>query len=149
MRMWFRGGSKSFDRHDWAVNRRGTDARYVIDFYDDLMHVVQLHIRPAIDSLHAGWDRTRWRGNSIHNNFSSLLNVECDAVSAGLGQRSEPSDEGEKQARSLIPGQHLKDEEFSYLQNLRATEILETLENENEMRSRGRSAYTMQQIWRL
>lgn len=29
------GGSLPFDRHDWYVDRKGQEVRYVIDFYFD------------------------------------------------------------------------------------------------------------------
>jgi cytochrome c heme-lyase len=59
-----------FDRHDWVVDRCGTEVRYVIDFYSGggasggggvpSMH---LDVRPALDSFGAALDRVRmqWR----------------------------------------------------------------------------------------
>jgi cytochrome c heme-lyase len=53
-------GSSPFDRHDWVVDRCGTDVRYIIDFYTghvpekDGDRVVPIHIdaRPAaLDSF--------------------------------------------------------------------------------------------------
>jgi cytochrome c heme-lyase len=59
-----------FDRHDWVVDRCGSEVRYVIDYYD-ASAVAQgkqgdtiLDVRPALDSLGAVWDRMRvtwWR----------------------------------------------------------------------------------------
>ena len=52
-----------FDRHDWIVDRCGTDVRYVIDFYNaksaDPRTPVAMHLdaRPALDSIGAVWDR--------------------------------------------------------------------------------------------
>ncbi|EPY74238.1 cytochrome c-type heme lyase [Camelus ferus] len=61
-----------FDRHDWIVNRCGTEVRYVIDYYDggevnqDYQFTI-LDVRPALDSLSAVWDRMKvawWRWTS-------------------------------------------------------------------------------------
>lgn len=74
-----------FDRHDWVVDRCGTEVRYVIDFYNAAPPAatsapgtaappVALHldVRPALDSPGAAWARVkaqaawvasgRWRG---------------------------------------------------------------------------------------
>ncbi|XP_037678022.1 cytochrome c-type heme lyase isoform X2 [Choloepus didactylus] len=61
-----------FDRHDWIVNRCGTEVRYIIDYYDggevnkDYQFTI-LDVRPAFDSLSAVWDRMKvawWRWTS-------------------------------------------------------------------------------------
>ncbi|XP_029473418.1 cytochrome c-type heme lyase isoform X3 [Rhinatrema bivittatum] len=61
-----------FDRHDWIVDRCGTQVRYVIDYYDggevnkDFQFAI-LDVRPAFDSLTAVWDRMKvawWRWTS-------------------------------------------------------------------------------------
>ena len=58
--------SLPFDRHDWVVDRDGTDVRYVIDFYKGAQPVgvigrgpisIFLDVRPAIDSHQAIFDR--------------------------------------------------------------------------------------------
>ena len=66
-----------FDRHDWVVDRCGTEVRYVIDFYNaaprpDMPAALHLDVRPALDSPLAAWERLRmqwawvgsgrWRG---------------------------------------------------------------------------------------
>ena len=54
-----------FDRHDWVVDRCGTEVRYVIDYYqgkpDGTGKPVAVHIdaRPALDSPRAYFDRLR------------------------------------------------------------------------------------------
>ena len=59
----FLGFKLPFDRHDWIVDRCGTDVRYVIDFYNaksaDPRTPVAMHLdaRPALDSIGAVWDR--------------------------------------------------------------------------------------------
>ncbi|KAM3865655.1 holocytochrome c-type synthase-like [Diretmus argenteus] len=69
LRHWM-GYELPFDRHDWIVDRCGSEVRYVIDYYDAgaLDHRHQnntvLDVRPALESLGAVWDRMRvawWR----------------------------------------------------------------------------------------
>lgn len=53
-----------FDRHDWIVDRCGTDVRYVIDYYDggspdDKYRFALLDVRPAMDSPQNIWDRMK------------------------------------------------------------------------------------------
>ncbi|KAM5197361.1 holocytochrome c-type synthase isoform 1-T1 [Hipposideros larvatus] len=71
IRSWM-GYELPFDRHDWIVNRCGTEVRYVIDYYDggevnqDYQFTI-LDVRPAFDSLSAVWDRMKvawWRWTS-------------------------------------------------------------------------------------
>lgn len=60
-----------FDRHDWIVDRCGTEVRYIIDYYDggkvdSNFQFTILDVRPALDSFSAFWDRSkatylRWR----------------------------------------------------------------------------------------
>ncbi|KAJ1339591.1 60S ribosomal protein L11 [Batrachochytrium salamandrivorans] len=58
----FRGGA-TFDRHDWTINRCGTDVRYVIDYYsgpdDGDSPVFNVDVRPALDSPVSIFDRVR------------------------------------------------------------------------------------------
>lgn len=71
IRSWM-GYELPFDRHDWIINRCGTEVRYVIDYYDggevnqDYQFTI-LDVRPALDSLSAVWDRMKvawWRWTS-------------------------------------------------------------------------------------
>ncbi|XP_069897000.1 holocytochrome c-type synthase [Dipodomys merriami] len=71
IRSWM-GYELPFDRHDWIINRCGTEVRYVIDYYDggevnkDYQFTV-LDVRPAFDSFSAVWDRMKvawWRWTS-------------------------------------------------------------------------------------
>lgn len=53
-----------FDRHDWIVDRCGTDVRYIIDYYDGGMvdekyKFAILDVRPAMDSFDNVWDRMK------------------------------------------------------------------------------------------
>lgn len=58
-RSTFRDYPRPFDRHDWVVDRCGkADARYVIDYYyRDGPDPIELHVRPAVDSPQAAYDR--------------------------------------------------------------------------------------------
>lgn len=68
------GHPEPFDRHDWVVDRGGTEVRYVIDYYHDesavkqdqrpkglhdaqSMKSIQVDVRPALDSVGAIFDR--------------------------------------------------------------------------------------------
>ena len=62
------GYNPPFDRHDWTIDRCGTDVRYVIDFYDGPQSSADpsqgqvsthLDVRPALDTPSAVWDRIR------------------------------------------------------------------------------------------
>lgn len=60
-----------FDRHDWVVDRCGTQVRYVLDYYYHAPKPgatahgpgdgIEVHVRPALDSWQALIDRTRMR----------------------------------------------------------------------------------------
>jgi len=73
MRSWI-GYSLPFDRHDWVVDRCGSNVRYVIDYYDSDVDDIKtgkpalLDVRPALDSFSAIRDRARvayWRRTGI------------------------------------------------------------------------------------
>jgi len=63
-----------FDRHDWTIVRDGESVRYVIDYYhdedaeedelpglhsQDKVKSITLHVRPALDSFGAAFDRVK------------------------------------------------------------------------------------------
>lgn len=61
--LFLRSYELPFDRHDWIVDRCGTDVRYIIDYYDgghldtkDYRFAI-LDVRPAMDSPQNIWDR--------------------------------------------------------------------------------------------
>ena len=64
----FLGFKLPFDRHDWVVDRCGTDVRYVIDFYNaksaDPRSPIARHLdaRPALDSVGGAMDRLYVQG---------------------------------------------------------------------------------------
>jgi len=58
-------GIRPFDRHDWVIDRCGTEVRYIIDYYDTPSansiapeSNIALYVRPAFDSPQAALDRT-------------------------------------------------------------------------------------------
>lgn len=59
----FLGYKLPFDRHDWIVDRCGTEVRYIIDFYNAVAYggdapvAMHLDVRPALDSAGSVWDR--------------------------------------------------------------------------------------------
>lgn len=63
----FVGYKAPFDRHDWIVDRCGTEVRYLIDFYKGRaargvpasMTPMYLDARPAADDAAGAWDRVR------------------------------------------------------------------------------------------
>ncbi|XP_004710031.1 holocytochrome c-type synthase [Echinops telfairi] len=71
IRSWM-GYELPFDRHDWIINRCGTEVRYIIDYYDGgevdkNYQFTILDVRPALDSFSAVWDRMKvawWRWTS-------------------------------------------------------------------------------------
>lgn len=51
-----------FDRHDWVIDRCGTEVRYIIDYYDGELEsptgkFALLDVRPAMDRFGNIWDR--------------------------------------------------------------------------------------------
>ena len=65
-----------FDRHDWVVDRCGTEVRYIIDYYDGELDsptgkFAHLDVRPAMDRFGNIWDRmvvAWWRWTSKGEN---------------------------------------------------------------------------------
>lgn len=58
------GAELPFDRHDWIIDRCGTEVRYIIDYYEgrpdvDGYPTMHTQVRPALDSLQAAWDRLK------------------------------------------------------------------------------------------
>lgn len=72
VRSWL-GGPLPFDRHDWYVNRCGTEVRYIIDFYFDedkagSPDAFEIVVRPALDSPGAALDRVKM---TIYKSFAA------------------------------------------------------------------------------
>jgi cytochrome c heme-lyase len=79
--MSWAGYKPPFDRHDWIVDRCGTEVRYVIDFYQgevpkDHPHQTPsaffLDVRPALDSFGSAYDRLRM---GLHSTFPSVFSI--------------------------------------------------------------------------
>ncbi|VWU48943.1 cytochrome c heme lyase, putative [Hepatocystis sp. ex Piliocolobus tephrosceles] len=55
---------RPFDRHDWYINRCGTEVKYILDYYNDESTNDDKHIyidvRPAINSFSNLWDIIRY-----------------------------------------------------------------------------------------
>ncbi len=109
---WF--GPPPFDRHDWVVDRCGSEVRYVIDFYAAdavggatgidgsgvvadaaaMLHSgrgVRVDVRPALDSPSAAWDRVRMAARAVlAGDHGAGANV--DAAGPVGGAASEVSD---------------------------------------------------------
>ena len=92
-RMWTGGYPRPFDRHDWVVDRCGVEsARYIIDYYyretSDGGDPIEFHVRPAIDSPSALWDRIRanapfWQPPVSRQREKDLETVEMEQIAQG------------------------------------------------------------------
>lgn len=85
-----RGYPAPFDRHDWMVDRCGTPVRYVIDYYhwdDGRAEPIEIHVRPAADSVASVWDRLRYRARVVTSggraDILSIAGPPGAAVAAG------------------------------------------------------------------
>ena len=72
------GYAEPFDRHDWIVDRCGTEVRYILDFYqgsggDERRVSMHIDARPALDSGLAVYDRVEREVYETVDDFSSLL----------------------------------------------------------------------------
>lgn len=120
-RTWFRGYPMPFDRHDWIVDRCGKgEARYIIDYYyREGSDPIEIHVRPAVDSLPAAWDRLRHGAIYMRN-----------AV-FGEGLATQPSDQrvGSVAAHGwgehVVHGETLDSDEFAFLSNLTPKDVQE------------------------
>lgn len=126
-RSMFRGYPAPFDRHDWVIDRCGKqDVRYIIDYYyrehtqgDE--DPIELHVRPALDSAGAAWDRIRAGAYA----FRSAL---FPGQAAGGG--SPATDSSGAQPTSAQPGvpqtaddAAVSEEEFEFLRTLTPEKI--------------------------
>lgn len=82
MRARFRGllgYELPFDRHDWIVDRCGTEVRYVIDYYEGDLDpssgkFALLDVRPAMDRIGNVWDRMRVACLRWQNEIKNFVN---------------------------------------------------------------------------
>lgn len=121
-----RGYPQPFDRHDWIVDRCGTeDARYIIDYYhhEDRKggDPIEIHVRPAMDSFGAVWDRAR-------NRFGVMVETIAPSV-VGSPQRANTEQLRSNSSASAAakpgtaPSESLEDEEFNFLKSLTPDKI--------------------------
>ncbi|PXF40648.1 putative cytochrome c-type heme lyase [Gracilariopsis chorda] len=116
-RTTFRGYPMPFDRHDWLIDRCGTeDVRYVIDYYyRQGPDPIEIHVRPALDSPSALYDRVR-------NGLSTWREYFFERSS----QQSEPSVVDPVSQRTLnhmVHGEQLEASEFQFLSGLTSSTI--------------------------
>lgn len=138
-RSTFRGYPAPFDRHDWVVDRCGKeDVRYIIDYYyrehtqgDE--DPIELHVRPALDSPGAAWDRVRARAHAFR---SALFPGQADN-GATVVARGTSTDAG-KSAAPAAPNMStpkakedaaVSEEEFEFLRTL-TPENVEAISND-------------------
>lgn len=115
-RVWFRGYPMPFDRHDWVVDRCGEEARYIIDYYyREGPDPIEIHVRPALDSPIALFDRIRNRAISVRDSIvGDLSSVQRPAEVQSI--RDAPRE-------SVVLGEQLDKEEFEFLSNLSAKDV--------------------------
>lgn len=129
-RSTFRGYPAPFDRHDWVVDRCGKeDVRYIIDYYyrehtQGNEDPIEVHVRPALDSPGAAWDRVRARAHA----FRSALfpGQAASALPAGSHATSSPSTVStmpQLSTSQAVDETAVSDEEFEFLRTLTPKKI--------------------------
>lgn len=118
-----------FDRHDWVVDRCGKgDVRYIIDYYyRETTDPIEIHVRPALDSFSALYDRIRWRFESIKD---TLLATGTDPHLTG--ESSQYTQAPGQALSNLVSGDPLDKSEFDFLTSLTATDIKGIAEDVNK-----------------
>lgn len=121
-RMWFRNYPKPFDRHDWILDRCGkAEARYIIDYYyRDGPDPIELHVRPAIDSVSAAFDRLRQRAMVMRDSLLGEAETKSPAEQAAAHNWSEDR---------IVAGESLEDNEFAFLSNITPESLNEIAED--------------------
>jgi cytochrome c heme-lyase len=123
-RSTFRGYPAPFDRHDWVVDRCGKrDVRYIIDYYyrertEGGAGPIELHVRPALDSPGAAWDRLR-HGVSA---FQGALLRSGDRDQPPPAPASAPS-APKPAAAPPTSDAPVRDDEFAFLRTLTPEKI--------------------------
>lgn len=118
-RTWFRGYPMPFDRHDWILDRCGQgEARYVIDYYyRDGPDPIEIHVRPAIDSVSAAIDRLRNGAMYVRDSITGISTSQSPSDHGGLAHS--------RNAERVVSGVSLDDKEFAFLSNLTPQSIQE------------------------
>lgn len=137
-RSMFRGYPKPFDRHDWIVDRCGQrDVRYVIDYYyTEGPDPIEIHVRPALDSLSAAYDRFRSGIAFAQRSLFPSTPFQKGGETTSAPRQSLPTSPaaaipraqgGEDSLSFLLPrfvkGDQLDPEEFSFLTELNPDKI--------------------------
>lgn len=91
-RSTFRGYAKPFDRHDWTVDRCGKeDVTYIIDYYYRENTAdgepIEIHVRPAIESMSTAWDRLRYGATHLQ---SALFGSATPSTNAPVSSPKAP-----------------------------------------------------------
>jgi cytochrome c heme-lyase len=121
----FLGYPRPFDRHDWVVDRCGLrDVRYIIDYYyrddADTGEPIELHVRPALDSPGAMFDRMRHGLGAFRNSIlGSAGTSQIHATPVGPpGSTSEGSTAQLAKDVTQSSDTVVDDEEFKFLSTL-------------------------------
>lgn len=125
-RVWFRGYPMPFDRHDWILDRCGkTEARYIIDYYyREGPDPIEIHVRPALDSVSAAFDRLRYRAMLVRD---SILGEPAAAPASPSQQRN--TVEENWSVDGVVAGESLDDREFEFLSKLNPESLREIAED--------------------
>ncbi|KAL1524019.1 hypothetical protein AB1Y20_018933 [Prymnesium parvum] len=109
---------RPFDRHDWTVDRCGTEVRYVIDYYDvpeaqdkdrlpkledgpDAVPSIRIDVRPALDSPTAALDRVKMFSRNAVSAVTAAVMAQPPAASPAI------QSSGGDNSRTLTPEQRL------------------------------------------
>ena len=109
---------RPFDRHDWTVDRCGTEVRYIIDYYDvaekraedrvpsqmhekDAVPSIYCDVRPAGDSFEQLADRMRMMATSA---FSQRAASNADVPRDAAREATEPSEKASALANESSSG---------------------------------------------
>lgn len=127
-RTMFRGYPAPFDRHDWVVDRCGKkDVRYVIDYYyreTAQGEPIELHVRPAADSVGAVWDRFRLNAFKFQDAlFPSPGNGDMSADAIAPGGGAGPAVASAAAAVAKGTDAPVGDAEFEFLSSLTPEKI--------------------------
>lgn len=106
----FMGYPRPFDRHDWIVDRNGTEVRYIIDYYYDeskssqdetptlhdakSIRSITMDARPALDSPQSLFDRIRYPVLERMGQLPGQAALGSSASPAQASQEAAPLPEG-------------------------------------------------------
>jgi cytochrome c heme-lyase len=137
-RTLFRGYPAPFDRHDWVVDRCGKeDVRYIIDYYyreqtDGNDGPIEIHVRPALDSPGAAWDRIRSsaaRFQSLFPGSGASGGGDLATMPAAVQGGKAGTDACKPSSGRTIADDEVNEEEFTFLRSLTPEKIEEISES--------------------